>query len=700
MHRATSLRPRFLSSHVPIPPPDEPPPSDNILRDLLDNDLITVARIATVVDTSLQAKADTFDSNRIDELRVPLQKDTLAALAGASTDQTLDFLQKSAALFMWNARGDQIVDEATGKTVRQGMCELISSATAKVDQSIRDCMCGTADPYIRCQMMLGNEALAYGSARSAPQTRYHHAHVRRVQGIPERKTQATCDLQSTPSNLLSSQSSFIDILNVGTNIDSLQVGSPEIEIEGSCCFDLQPPPLNVLEACGAVSVSIPNVEFLTLEGAQVQLDNGIIEKGSDALKEEAGGIDVALSLSICFALSEKVPGLAAILEYLGIDLCFAEQALKMWPARGSAEFSLEVTIAVFKASIGLQWQTSTALRDTLGLCDGVEPSCNDKDTFFCSMGENGVVGFVDLSVDFNIYQETLFDLPIGEGINSHCKDLSDGTLCLLGSSCQRCQNPATYWYGPAFTACGNEPGYADGTTCLPGFSCQKCENPSTYWYGPALQKCGQEPKYEDGTTCLPGFSCENCLNPSTYWYGPAVQKCGPEPKYEDGTTCLPELSCQNCLNPSTYWYGPALQKCGPEPKYEDGTTCLPELSCANCLNPSTYWYGPALQKCGPEPKYEDGTTCLPGFSCESCLNPSTYWYGPAVQKCGPEPKYEDGTTCLPGFSCENCLNPSTYWYGPALQKCGNEPCWGSGTFCLIGTSCNSCCNGQSWSFCN
>ncbi|KAI2504461.1 hypothetical protein MHU86_9960 [Fragilaria crotonensis] len=343
---------------------DETPSSDNILRDLLDDDLISVARIANVVDPSLQTKADTFDANRIDELRVPLQRDTLAALAGASTVQTLDFLQQSPVLFMWNSRGDQIVDESTGKTTRQGLCELVSSTTSKVDQSIRDCLCGTADPFIRCQMMLGNQALAFGTARSASRTKPHHAHIRRVQGIPERKTQATCDLQFTPSNLMSAQPSFIELLN--------------------------PPPLNVLEACGGVSVSIPSVEFLTLEGAQVQLDSGIIVKGSDALKEEAGDIDVALSLSICFALSEeleKVPGLEAILEYLGIDLCFAEQTFKMWPARGSAEFSLEVTVSIFKASIGLQWQTSTTLRDTLGLCDGVEPSCDDKDTFFCSMSE-------------------------------------------------------------------------------------------------------------------------------------------------------------------------------------------------------------------------------------------------------------------------------------------------------------------------
>ena len=676
--------------------------SPNILLDMLDDDLVSLARAVNVLDPSLHAKADTFDANRIDELRVPLEKDTLAALAGASTDQTNELIQISPVLSTWNARGDQVVDGGTA-TLRQGLCHLISTETSKADQSTRDCMCGTDDPFIRCQMMLANQAIAYGSVRSARNRGDYNAHVRRVQSFPERMTQATCDLEITPSNLLPPQPSFVELLNVVTNTDSLSIESPEIEIEGSCCFDLQPPPLNAFEACGEVTVSIPGVEFLTLEGAQRQIDSGIIVKGSDALKEAAGDIEVALSLKLCIAINaelEKAPELANILDFLGIDLCFAAQTFNMWPARGSAEFSLQSKLAVVTASVALLWQTDTALRDTLGLCDDVEPACGDKETVFCSMHQNGVVGFVELVVDFFLLQKSI-TIPVGEGFYSDCnKDTPDGQICFLGSSCYRCENSATYWYGPAFTACGTEPRYPDGTLCLPGFSCNSCENPSTYWYGPAVQMCGPEPKYSDGTLCLPGFSCNNCENPSTYWYGSAAQMCGPEPKYPDGTLCLPELSCNSCENPSTYWYGPAAQKCGPEPKYPDGTLCLPGFSCNSCENSSTYWYGPAAEMCGPEPKYPDGTLCLPGFSCNSCENPSTYWYGPAAEMCGLEPKYPDGTMCLPGFSCNSCENPSTYWYGPAAQMCGPEPCYPAGTWCLIGTSCNMCCNGQSWSRCN
>jgi hypothetical protein len=78
--------------------------SPNILLDLLDDDLVSLARAVNGLDPSLQAKADTFDANRIDELRMPLEKDTLAALGGASTDQTNELIQISPVLSTWNAR--------------------------------------------------------------------------------------------------------------------------------------------------------------------------------------------------------------------------------------------------------------------------------------------------------------------------------------------------------------------------------------------------------------------------------------------------------------------------------------------------------------------------------------------------------------------------------------------------------------------
>jgi hypothetical protein len=49
----------------------------------------------------------------------------------------------------------------------------------------------------------------------------------------------------------------------------------------------------------------------------------------------------------------------------------------------------------------------------------------------------------------------------------------DGTLCGVGTTCNRCKNGYEYWYSKALTACGNEPGWADGTLCGEGTSCNR-----------------------------------------------------------------------------------------------------------------------------------------------------------------------------------------------------------------------------------
>lgn len=51
---------------------------------------------------------------------------------------------------------------------------------------------------------------------------------------------------------------------------------------------------------------------------------------------------------------------------------------------------------------------------------------------------------------------------------------ADGAVCVMGATCNHCQNPATYWPGQAATACGAEPCWPYGTRCWAAITCQQC----------------------------------------------------------------------------------------------------------------------------------------------------------------------------------------------------------------------------------
>jgi hypothetical protein len=51
---------------------------------------------------------------------------------------------------------------------------------------------------------------------------------------------------------------------------------------------------------------------------------------------------------------------------------------------------------------------------------------------------------------------------------------ADGTACVVGATCDRCKNPATYWNGLQATACGAEPCWPYGTRCWAVTTCQQC----------------------------------------------------------------------------------------------------------------------------------------------------------------------------------------------------------------------------------
>lgn len=102
------------------------------------------------------------------------------------------------------------------------------------------------------------------------------------------------------------------------------------------------------------------------------------------------------------------------------------------------------------------------------------------------------------------------------------KKLADGTQCLLGATCNFCQNPATYWYSKSFFACGTEPKWEDGKLCV-GSTCNACKNPATFWVSKSFTACGTEPCWKGGTACDGETTCKMCCNGYTWRWTDANQ---------------------------------------------------------------------------------------------------------------------------------------------------------------------------------
>lgn len=207
---------------------------------------------------------------------------------------------------------------------------------------------------------------------------------------------------------------------------------------------------------------------------------------------------------------------------------------------------------------------------------------------------------------------------------------SDGTVCLQGTTCNQCCNTARQ---ALMTQCGGAE-WDDGTQCGLGTTCRACRNKATYWYGKAFTACGEEPCWGDGTRCLAGTSCNSCCNGYEWWDGPFGHHCGREPAWEDGTVCAVGTTCNNCKNKATYWYGKAFTACGQEPCWGDGTRCLAGTSCNSCCNSYEWWDGPFGHHCGREPCWGRGTVCGAGTTCNSCCSgASCPWYQFGVCNC-------------------------------------------------------------------
>jgi hypothetical protein len=88
---------------------------------------------------------------------------------------------------------------------------------------------------------------------------------------------------------------------------------------------------------------------------------------------------------------------------------------------------------------------------------------------------------------------------------------------------------------------------ADGTSCLLGTTCNSCQSPATWWWGKFSVRCGTEPKWENGVPCLLGSSCNACRNPATLWSSKRQYACGTE-CWAGGVACDQETTCKKCCS--------------------------------------------------------------------------------------------------------------------------------------------------------
>jgi hypothetical protein len=98
---------------------------------------------------------------------------------------------------------------------------------------------------------------------------------------------------------------------------------------------------------------------------------------------------------------------------------------------------------------------------------------------------------------------------------------ADGTECVAKISCSECCHEARTDLG---TKCGGEK-WGDGKECALDTTCDYCLNPASYWEGKLFTACGTEPCWEDGTACAVGTTCNNCCHGSRWNAWPPTQTC-------------------------------------------------------------------------------------------------------------------------------------------------------------------------------
>jgi Fungal cellulose binding domain len=654
-----------------------------------------------------QANATNVD---LDEVRQRISK-AFASEKGLKRAQNL--MQNSPTFQKFNA------DSAA--ELQDVLCSSFQSPTALVSAEVKACICGDSDkPFVYCAALLEQEM-------------NHHMETRRDRRNRRQLNTVARQLPSCKLNIegIGKGDGFMKYAAAVSNQlsdmtpSSAEEGAGDLCGGGECGFPLAPLPL---EAIAGVEACAPTPGVLKENVKEIE--------EIDVRRAAAGKTSASIFAKICLVGAGEMEAATDILEFYGLDLCPIQFKGSIRPLMGVLEGEMTAALAMLyvKGSLMLQYETKT--RNKLRLCDGA--TCSNGENEDCAMCE----GDLKTSLEFGIkllfisFKMTLAEKNViskcsasSDSGNGQCSSglatsdpskWEDGKICGLGTTCNQCANPATYWTSKLFTACGTEPCWKDGTVCLAGTTCKKCcntardalgtkcggakwkdgtacgvgttcnlcENKATWWDRKFFTACGTEPCWKDGTVCGAGTTCKKCCNTARDALG---TKCGGA-KWKDGTACGFGTTCNFCENKATWWDSKFMTACGTEPCWEDGKVCGAGTTCKKCCNTARDALG---TKCGGA-KWKDGTACGLGTTCNFCENPATWWDSKFFTACGTEPRWEDGTACAMGTTCNKCKNPASFWARKFFTACGRDPCWGGGTRCLGGTTCNECCNGSSW----
>lgn len=389
-------------------------------------------------------KLTALQSSDNPKTREDLKNVIVIAIAGASSgDINLLINQESSnfipGLKLWNDSGSKLNEN--GKSKRQSFCDSIKNGKTNASSDTINCMCESGDPYILCEMKLARDMINFQN------TQQSGINLRHMEAVPDADGRGllplpSCEVQSNKD---------LSKLDVSKAISFCT--ESYFEAYGKCAFSMEPLPLSI-EA--RLTINVPDLQ------------------SPDTRKDLAVGIrgDVCFSpAGLTEAFKSTFKPVQSALNFLGLNLCFLSAEIKIWPIREHADFSLSMTLLnMVNVKIGIAWQMGISSRETLKLCESnAKAICEERDNLFCLMDANKVVAYFEISLWFFLW-EISFHLKFGDDSYKDCKTYEDGTHCFLGSSCNACINPATYWYGKAFTACGTEPKYPDGTRCLLGTS--------------------------------------------------------------------------------------------------------------------------------------------------------------------------------------------------------------------------------------
>jgi Fungal cellulose binding domain len=569
--------------------PDEAAPmiDDNSLMDVgswvkgidpkLDDDLDVLRRRRLQGSNGTNAESVDFD-----ELRQRISK------AFATDDG-----RRMAEKLMQTDEAFQKFNNESAAELQDLFCGAIESSTSLVPPDVRDCICGRADtPFVFCAALLEQTLNGHLERRRAlKQIRREPSPVSRQ--LPS--CSITLEGVGKKDKFMRYAAAVSEQVSDMTPYSS-EGGAGDFCAGGECSVPLAPLPL---EAVIGVEACAPTPGLLKSDIKEIT--------ELDVRRAAASKTAVNIYAKICLSGSEELGTAVDVLEFLGLDLCPIQFTGTIRPLMGVLEGEAKAVLLIVyvKGNVMLQYETET--RNALALCDGVQ--CSNGENEDCAMCAGDMYATVEFGIKFLFmnFKKTLAQSDIIQNCtstttNGQCEsflgdsdtaDWEDGKICGLGTTCNQCANPATYWGSKAFTACGSEPCWADGTVCGAGTTCSKCCNPARNALG---TKCGGA-AWADGTLCGLRTTCSLCQNRATYWVSKAFTACGAEPCWADGTVCGVGTTCSKCCNPARDALG---TKCGGA-AWRDGTLCGAGTTCNLCQNRASYWFSKAFTACGSEP---------------------------------------------------------------------------------------------------